>query len=195
MRCSRTASANMKQAVQPRAAARAALRGQLHFPDQDVPRRCARPPADDRSARTGREVIVAGSEPPTPRKPTWRPGRCRSRRRGHRGAGGLLQRLDGSPSIGRPRALQGIAGVTAAARSGTPTGASRVPSRRHAGAPAPAWDLIDVDSYRTIWRLAHGRFSLDWPPPAAAPSAAPGARSRSGATTTCSAPRPKSRRR
>jgi anaerobic magnesium-protoporphyrin IX monomethyl ester cyclase len=27
--------------------------------------------------------------------------------------------------------------------------------------PSPAWDLIDVERYRTVWRRAHGHFSLN----------------------------------
>jgi anaerobic magnesium-protoporphyrin IX monomethyl ester cyclase len=46
-----------------------------------------------------------------------------------------------------------------------PGGVRRTPARpveRHPDAfPLPAWDLLDVERYRTAWRRAHGYFSLN----------------------------------
>jgi anaerobic magnesium-protoporphyrin IX monomethyl ester cyclase len=40
-------------------------------------------------------------------------------------------------------------------------GARRGPISQLDELPAPAWDLIDADAYRTAWRGAHGYFSLN----------------------------------
>ncbi len=37
----------------------------------------------------------------------------------------------------------------------------REPERHPDAFPFPAWDLLDVERYRTAWRQAHGRFSLN----------------------------------
>ena len=74
----------------------------------------------------------------------------------------LLQRLDGSPSIGGAELIDGVVGVAGCGSERNADRRSRVsipPARGEL--PAPAWDLIDVDSYRTIWRHAHGHFSLN----------------------------------
>lgn len=74
----------------------------------------------------------------------------------------LLGRLDAQPSIGGEEMVQGVAGATARP---SPTTARLPPGMRFPQArgelPPPAWDLIQVDRYRAIWRRAHGRFSLN----------------------------------
>ena len=74
----------------------------------------------------------------------------------------LLQRLDARPSIGVGELVQGVMGVT----SGISRESSGRPKRVHipparGELPAPAWDLIDIERYREVWRRAHGRFSLN----------------------------------
>ena len=74
----------------------------------------------------------------------------------------LVERLDAHPSIGAAELVRGVVGVAGKVSDGASGRAApmRIPPARGA-LPAPAWDLIDVDRYRTIWRRAHGRFSLN----------------------------------
>jgi len=74
----------------------------------------------------------------------------------------LLQRLDARPSVDSPGLAQGVAGVTTSAANGTSVRGARthIPPAR-GDLPSPAWDLIDVERYRAVWRRAHGRFSLN----------------------------------
>ena len=74
----------------------------------------------------------------------------------------LLQRLEARPSISGGELVRGVMGVTGSSSrdsAGHPS-RTRIPPAR-GELPAPAWDLIDVESYRDIWQRAHGRFSLN----------------------------------
>src|SRR6185437_8848546 len=58
--------------------------------------------------------------------------------------------------------VQGVAGVIASLptdSSGSPARTQIPPARGEL--PPPAWDLIEVERYRAVWRSAHGRFSLN----------------------------------
>ncbi|MDE2262538.1 MAG: radical SAM protein [Gammaproteobacteria bacterium] len=73
----------------------------------------------------------------------------------------LMERLDARPSIGGEELVRGVAGVTAGASGTSPRPARiRIPPAR-GELPSPAWDLIDVERYRAMWRRAHGHFSLN----------------------------------
>ena len=74
----------------------------------------------------------------------------------------LVARLDAHPAIGNAELAHGVAGVTTSAsyRAHGPTARMHIPPAR-GELPSPAWDLIDVERYRTVWRGAHGRFSLN----------------------------------
>ncbi|HEV2270713.1 MAG TPA: radical SAM protein [Steroidobacteraceae bacterium] len=74
----------------------------------------------------------------------------------------LLQRLDAHPSIDSSALAQGVAGVATRPSSGSAGRRARghIPPAR-GELPSPAWDLIDVERYRAVWRRAHGRFSLN----------------------------------
>jgi anaerobic magnesium-protoporphyrin IX monomethyl ester cyclase len=60
---------------------------------------------------------------------------------------------------GSPRDIAGV--VTLGADSQLRRAASRAPERELDRLPPPAWDLVDVESYRDAWRSRHGRFSLN----------------------------------
>lgn len=73
----------------------------------------------------------------------------------------VVSRLDANPAQESGRLMDGLVGF-AALESGTVTTlhAAAVP-RSYQHMPAPAWDLIDIERYRSIWRAAHGYFSLN----------------------------------
>ncbi len=73
----------------------------------------------------------------------------------------LIQRLDRNPALDLGTWAAGLAGVA--------TLAGRQVQLRQIGAQppdpalaiAPAWDLVDIERYRTMWRDRHGYFSLN----------------------------------
>ncbi len=63
-----------------------------------------------------------------------------------------------------PRPLDEIPGISVAdpgARSGVRRTAKRAPERHPDRFPFPAWDLLDVERYRTAWTRAHGYYSVN----------------------------------
>ena len=73
----------------------------------------------------------------------------------------LLPRIAAHPQASSVDLAEGVAGVACLT-------ANEV--RAHRGVPAPnasgddelpAWDLVDIDRYRSVWREAHGYFSLN----------------------------------
>lgn len=73
----------------------------------------------------------------------------------------LVDRLDNDPALPVPQLVAGLSDVTAivdgAMRQSSPVAplpAPELPER-------PAWDLIDIERYRVVWRQAHGYFSLN----------------------------------
>jgi anaerobic magnesium-protoporphyrin IX monomethyl ester cyclase len=72
----------------------------------------------------------------------------------------LLDTLSGR--VRQPvEAVAGLALPSAAAPDGVRRTPPRPPERRPDVFPLPAWDLLDVERYRTAWRRAHGYFSLN----------------------------------
>jgi anaerobic magnesium-protoporphyrin IX monomethyl ester cyclase len=57
------------------------------------------------------------------------------------------------------RALSEISGLIIAGREQAQPTTSRPPQHDLDGLPQPAWDLLDIDAYRSAWRQAHGEFS------------------------------------
>jgi anaerobic magnesium-protoporphyrin IX monomethyl ester cyclase len=73
----------------------------------------------------------------------------------------LTRRLDADPQLSVTNLIEGHFGLAAlvdrqpvVVRTVKP-----ITSRKHVD--TPAWDLIDVERYRTVWRRAHGYFSLN----------------------------------
>ena len=73
----------------------------------------------------------------------------------------VVPRLDANPAHATAQLVQGLTGHSTLV-------AGEVRTLRGAGAPRsikysapPAWDLVDVERYRTVWREAHGYFSLN----------------------------------
>ena len=74
----------------------------------------------------------------------------------------LLARLEDSPRLSASALVEGVPGVIAAVPDGSCR--RRVPVRippARGELPPPAWDLVDVERYRAVWRRAHGYFSLN----------------------------------
>ena len=67
--------------------------------------------------------------------------------------GELLDSLSGR-NVGSVARIPGV--VTAGSRN-----APRVPERHADVFPFPAWDLLEVERYRTAWRQSHGYFSIN----------------------------------
>ena len=151
----------------PQAAARAALRGQLQFPEQDVPGPHARGlPRDDRPGTRARRthhrrrvrcLRCAGQL-----------SRCRRRRgaarRGARRARGARRPAQRQHSRARRACARGRPARCEHRRRAGPnvrhSGAAPLPEP-NARRALPAWDLVDVEKYRRVWRRAHGYFSLN----------------------------------
>ncbi|MHB8813231.1 MAG: B12-binding domain-containing radical SAM protein [Steroidobacteraceae bacterium] len=76
----------------------------------------------------------------------------------------LVARLEVRPDMAVTDLVRGISGI--ASHVSTPTSPSaaephRVTRRRPTEPPSPAWDLVDIERYRAVWREAHGFFSLN----------------------------------
>ena len=73
----------------------------------------------------------------------------------------LLQRLDSDPRIATAQLVEGIGGTVALVQREPIAGkaAGHLPDQQSPG--LPAWDLIDIERYRSMWRDAHGYFSLN----------------------------------
>lgn len=57
--------------------------------------------------------------------------------------------------------IEAIAGLALPITGGIHRTASRAPERWPDTFPFPAWDLLNVERYRTAWRQAHGYFSVN----------------------------------
>jgi anaerobic magnesium-protoporphyrin IX monomethyl ester cyclase len=71
----------------------------------------------------------------------------------------LVCRLDADAAMPVRQLVAGIPGVAA-----TDAGAASGPAVPHSAPQLPrrlAWDLVDVERYRSVWRMAHGYFSLN----------------------------------
>ncbi len=113
--------------------------------------------------RAGARVIVAGSDATDEPKSYLAAGAdVVLAGEGIQALEALLGRLDASSFISCGELAHGLAGVTANDSDGRfALGARmRIPPAR-GELPSPAWDLIDVERYRAVWRRAHGYFSLN----------------------------------
>ena len=80
----------------------------------------------------------------------------------------LVARLDGCPQLATQQLAAGLREVRhsggsrlAVVRPAQPTGAARQQTSAAPQPELPAWDLVDIERYRTMWRAAHGFFSLN----------------------------------
>jgi anaerobic magnesium-protoporphyrin IX monomethyl ester cyclase len=73
----------------------------------------------------------------------------------------LIGRLDAQPHLAASELVDGVSGVASASSGAKPLAPHRAAAPAIAQIPAPAWDLLDIERYRSIWRAAHGYFSLN----------------------------------
>jgi anaerobic magnesium-protoporphyrin IX monomethyl ester cyclase len=74
----------------------------------------------------------------------------------------LIDRLNADCQLPAQPLATGLPDVSVAGPSGVVqrhSAAARLPEPSFA--PLPAWDLIDIEKYRRVWRRAHGYFSLN----------------------------------
>jgi anaerobic magnesium-protoporphyrin IX monomethyl ester cyclase len=72
----------------------------------------------------------------------------------------LVRRLDCDPQLSLEELIADVRGVIAATTAkSTASTPLQVTEQQHP--VVPAWDLIDIERYRSMWRAAHGYFSLN----------------------------------
>ncbi len=145
-------------------ARRGPLRGQLQLPEQDVPaahapggadddRRGARPRRPGHRRRLGRErssrrcISIAAPALVVVGRGRGHAGRAARRAR----AGGPTRRSSDVPGLV-------LRDATRRDRAAPP---AREIIRDLDALPRPAWDLVDVERYRRVWRQRHGYFSMN----------------------------------
>jgi anaerobic magnesium-protoporphyrin IX monomethyl ester cyclase len=112
--------------------------------------------------RYGARVIAAGSDATDAPEPYLRAG-ADTVLTGE-GIDALLQlvpRLDSTPDLEADRLLGGVTGVAALVGGKMTVSRAAGPARASQRSALAAWDLVDIDSYRSVWRKAHGYFSLN----------------------------------
>jgi anaerobic magnesium-protoporphyrin IX monomethyl ester cyclase len=73
----------------------------------------------------------------------------------------MTQRLEANPRLPVPKLIEGQVGVAALVEGQSVATRAAKPTTSRAPVDAPAWDLIDLERYRRVWRHAHGYFSLN----------------------------------
>jgi anaerobic magnesium-protoporphyrin IX monomethyl ester cyclase len=73
----------------------------------------------------------------------------------------LISRLNGAPALPQADLAAGLPDVSYMADGAVARSTSAAPLPEPTLASLPAWDLIDIEKYRRVWRRAHGYFSLN----------------------------------
>ncbi|MEO8017929.1 MAG: radical SAM protein [Pseudomonadota bacterium] len=73
----------------------------------------------------------------------------------------LVARLNGDLALDVRALAAGLPDVSVAGPAGPQRSRAAARLPEPALAPLPAWDLIDIEKYRRVWRQAHGHFSLN----------------------------------
>jgi anaerobic magnesium-protoporphyrin IX monomethyl ester cyclase len=112
--------------------------------------------------RLGARVIAAGSDATDAPEPYLRAGAdLVLLGEGLETLLAVVPRLDANPNDTSALLVQGLAGHSTLVDGKVNTLRGAGPPRSIKPSPPPAWDLVDVERYRTIWREAHGYFSLN----------------------------------
>ena len=114
-----------------------------------------------RARSTGARVVAAGSDASDAPEPYLLAGAdAVLRGEGLPALAALVSRLDCEPALPVSQWVDGlpdvvtIAGSAERLTSGAPPPMPELPQR-------PAWDLVDIERYRSVWLEAHGYFSLN----------------------------------
>ncbi len=75
--------------------------------------------------------------------------------------GEVVSRLDANPSHDTARLVENLAGVSVLHDGQVTTHRAVGSPRTYQNTMQPAWDLVDMERYRSVWRAAHGFFSLN----------------------------------
>ena len=73
----------------------------------------------------------------------------------------LVDRLEHQSVADEAQWAAGLPNVSIAGAHGVQRMSGSVPLPEPAAAALPAWDLVDIEKYRRVWRRAHGHFSLN----------------------------------
>lgn len=112
--------------------------------------------------RLGARVIAAGSDVTDAPEPYLRAGAdVALLGEGLETLGSLVSRLDVNPLEDINELVVGLAGFSRLLGDAVTTARGPASLRPYQLTPAPAWDLVDVERYRSIWQAAHGFFSLN----------------------------------
>ena len=120
--------------------------------------------------RAGVRVIVAGSDASDAPEPYLRAGAdVVLRGEGLAALSSVLARLEADPQMDGAGLVDGVDGAVAwvgglpvEGRAPQVIAVARAAAKTDEPLDAPAaWDLVDIERYRSAWRRAHGRFSLN----------------------------------
>jgi anaerobic magnesium-protoporphyrin IX monomethyl ester cyclase len=112
--------------------------------------------------RSGARVIAAGSDATDAPEPYLRAGAdAILTGEGLDALLQLVQRLDSAPDLQADRLLDGVTGIAALVGGKVTVSRAVGPARSSQHSALAAWDLVDIDGYRSVWRKAHGYFSLN----------------------------------
>ncbi len=73
----------------------------------------------------------------------------------------IISRLNGAPALPNAELAAGLPDVSHSGPDGPVRSVAAAPLPEPALSALPAWDLIDLEKYRRVWRRAHGYFSLN----------------------------------
>jgi anaerobic magnesium-protoporphyrin IX monomethyl ester cyclase len=112
--------------------------------------------------RSGARVIAAGSDPTDAPEPYLRAGADVALvGEGLETLDALVMRLDSKPGVAAPSWVEGLSGISILKDNSVATvRAAHVPRAFQQKVP-PAWDLVNIEHYRSVWQKAHGFFSLN----------------------------------
>jgi len=114
-----------------------------------------------RARSTGARVVAAGSDASDAPEPYLLAGAdAVLRGEGLPALAALVSRLDHEPALPVSQWVDGLPDVVTIAGSAERS-TSVVPPPMPELPQRPAWDLVDIERYRSVWREAHGYFSLN----------------------------------
>ena len=112
--------------------------------------------------RAGARVIAAGSDATDTPEPYLRAGAdVVLLGEGLDTLSALLQRLAADTQYETSRLVEGLAGLATLLDGEMARVRAAPPPRSIQNSISPAWDLVDIERYRSVWQEAHGFFSLN----------------------------------